>query len=320
MFRHCLCLLSLAAVALAEPVAPTEVRTVRSDGLHNAFTALAKYRGQYWLAFRAGAGHNSATADIVVLRSADAKTWTEALRLDAAPDDRDPQFLTVGDRLILYDNAMTGPKLTAVAVHTDDGKTWSKPQPVYEPTFILWKPTAHAGKYWSAAHKKDEASGGKSREVHLIVSDDGLAWKKVSTVRAGNWESETTLHFEPDGKAVAFLRQKYGSPPCQILEAVAPYTEWKARAPGINHLSGHSVHVFRGTTYLFTRTMDAKRQAGSAVFTWADGKLTPWCVMPAGGDCAYAEAVEAGDDMIVSYYSTHGKTTDIYVAVIPLKK
>jgi len=314
-------LLPAQADAPKAPVQPREVRKVVGDGKHNAFTALAKFRGQFWLAFRAAKDHNSGDGDLVVLRSKDGRDWTEAFRLNAAPDDRDPQFLVTEKRLFLYDPAMNGAELTTFAVYTDDGQTWSKPQPVYEPRFILWKPCIHEGKFYAAAHKKAESSGGKDREVHLIVSDDGLKWQKVSTVRAGKWESETTLQFVEKGRLLAWLRQKYGSPQCQLLVAEPPYTDWKPQPAGVEHLSGHSVTTIRGVTYLLSRTMDrAAKKNGTMIYTYADGKLQPYCELPAGGDCAYAEAVELGDDLLVSYYSTHEGATNIYVALVPQKK
>jgi hypothetical protein len=130
-------------------------------------------------------------------------------------------------------------------------------------------------------------------------------------------------------QAIAFLRSKYGNPRAQILEAQAPYTEWKPRTPNLDHFSGHCCHTFKGVTYFFTRTLGTaggKPEAGQAIFTLeADGSLKPYCTLPAGGDCAYAEAVEEGDTMLVSYYSGHEtdrplERTNIYVAVVPLKK
>jgi hypothetical protein len=301
-------------------VKPTEVRRVYSDGKHNAFTALARFSDRYWLAFRTGKGHNSGDGDILVLQSRDAGTWTTALRLNLGPDDRDPQFLVTDKRVYLYDPVMHGRELTTFVVFTEDGKTWSKPQQVYLPQFILWKPCAHNGQFYAAAHKKDEVSGGKAREVHLVVSSDGLSWKKISTIRSGRWESETTLFFEPKGHLTAFLRQKYGSPACQILEADPPYTEWKARAAGVAHLSGHSVCSCRGVTYLLSRTMDyATRKTGTMIYTYARGQLQPYCELPAGGDCAYAAAVAMGQELLVSYYSSHEGSTNVYLARVPLK-
>lgn len=314
----------LAEVAAPETPAtikPREVRKIFADGKHNAFTALARFQDQYWVAFRSGKDHNSKDGDIVVLRSPDGKTWTEALRLSVGTDDRDPQFLVVGKRLILYDFLEDGKKSATYATFTEDGKTWSKPQIAYEPPYIIWKPCAFGGKYYSGAHKIDNANSGKNRQVHLVESEDGLNWKKISTIRAGSWESETTLHFDAKGKITAFLRQKYGSPPAQILEAVPPYTEWKGRPSPVPHFSGHSAHTFNGTDYLLSRTLDyGTKKTGCTIFIFADGKLQPYCVLPAGGDCAYTGAVQAGDDMLVSYYSSHEGGTNIYFAVVPLKR
>lgn len=307
------------------PVKPKEVRKIYGDGLHNAFVAFRQWKGDYWVSFRHATNHGSQDGDLIVLRSSDTKTWKEVAKFNVVPDDRDPQFLATDDRLILYDPALTGNELTTFALYTDDGETWSKPQPAYEPRFIIWKPIKHDGKFWSAAHRKDDTKGGTGRGVHLIQSADGLAWEKVSVIRAGKWESETTLHFQGD-HAVAFLRQKYGNPPAQVLEADAPFREWKSRPAPINHFSGHSCHTFQGVTYLFTRTMDSDRRvAGQAIYTYeADGSLKLYCVLPAGGDCAYAEAVEHGGDILVSYYSGHetekpNEQTNIYLATVPLR-
>lgn len=56
------------------------------------------------------------------------------------------------------------------------------------------------------------------------------------------------------------------------------------------------------------------------IYTFDNNKLTPYCPLPAGGDCAYLEAVEQGDNMLVSYYSSHEGATNISLAVVPLKR
>jgi len=300
-------------------VAPLEVRKVFANGKHNAFTAMRRFKGELWLAFRSADSHNAAAGDVLVLRSKDGKDWQQAHTLDAVKDDRDPQFVVTENRLFLYSPGMNGAALDTWLTYTDDGKTWSAPRKVYEPQFIIWKPCIHDGVFYAAAHKKDETGGGKGREVRLVKSADGIEWQTVSTIRAGNWESETTLFFDAKHHATAFLRQKYGSPQAQILESDPPYAAWSARPADVPHFSGHSVHTFRGVTYLLTRTTVAKGGFGATIYTFADGKLTRYCDLPAGGDCAYLEAVEDSPNMLVSYYSTHEGSTNIYLAVVPLK-
>lgn len=308
------------SVSAGELVRPLEVRKVFSNGKHNAFTAMRRFKGNLYLAFRSGDSHNSATADVLVLRSPDGKAWEQVWKVDAAKDDRDPQMLATDDRLLLYCPAMNGTALDTWLTETTDGTAWSPPVKVHEPQFILWKPCPHDGAFYATAHKKDETSGGKGREVHLIRSGDGVRWEKVSLIRAGNWESETTLHFGEEGRAIVFLRQKYGSPQAQILESAPPYTEWTARDAGLPHFSGHSVHVFDGVTYLLSRFFGPDKKAGALIYLYEDGKLTPYCHLPSGGDCAYLEAVRDGANMLVSYYSTHEGSTDIYLAEVPLKR
>jgi predicted dehydrogenase len=123
---------------------------------------------------------------------------------------------------------------------------------------------------------------------------------------------------------VAFLRQKYGSPQAQVMKSAPPYESWSAEPPtGASHFSDHSVHTFDGVTYLFSRvfdTVNGKRESSQMIYTFSEGKLTPYCRLPAGGDCAYAEAVQHGSEMLVSYYSSHEGPTNIYLARVPLKK
>ena len=300
-------------------VEPLEIRTVVADGKHNAFTALVRWKDAYWLSFRKAKSHGSGDGDLIVLRSTDAKSWTEALHLDVLPDDRDPLLLATKDRLFLYDPALERGQLTSYVTFTDDGRTWSKPQPVYEPTYIFWKPVAHGGRFYATAHVKSR--DGKARNVHLIKSADGLRWEKVSQIRGGNWESETTIHFVSADKLAGFLRQKYGSPQSSILWSSAPFTEWQEQPTPHLHFSGHAACTFEGIHYFLSRTFElGRKNPGIMIYTFADGELTPYCALPAGGDCAYPAAVQVGDEMLVSYYSSHEGSTNIYLARVPLCK
>jgi hypothetical protein len=242
--------------------------------------------------------------------------------VDYGPDDRNAQWLATQERLFMY-YAVTDKKdeFQSYVIYTDDGTTWSEPRPALEPHFIFWKPLEHGGRFYANAHRKAEGrDAGQIRESRLVTSTDGLHWDLVSVVRKGNWESETTFYFGPGEHLYGFIRTKY-SIAGHILESDPPYQAWTERPAGV-HFSGHSVRTFRGVTYLFSRHYGPQSRTSLMIYTFADGKLTPYCQSPLNppkGDCSYAEAVELGNELLVCFYSSHEESTNIYLARVPLK-
>jgi len=321
-------------------VQPLSVKRVVSNGRHNAFAAFAKWKNNYWLCFRSGTGHGSTDGDIVVLRSSDTKAWTEVMRQDVQGDDRDPQLLATPKRLFLYTNSRDS-GFRVFANHTDDGQHWSKPQPVYKNGFILWKPLTHGGKFYAAAHRPGPNN---RRHADLVTSTDGIDWKLASTIRAGQGESETTLHFLDGNRLVGFLRSQV-TVGGFLMESAPPYTKWTQRPAG-HHLSGQSAYTFAGVTYMISRELRytppvppstlrvnvaSRVSQATMVFTFQDGKLTPYCRLgPLQGnhDSSYATAVQVGNEMLVVYHrSAHeysGATrlkdaAELFLARVPLK-
>ena len=74
---------------------------------HSGFTDLTYFQGEFYVAFRAGARHRFRGllgGKTVVLRSVDAQDWVREaeLRAEGFNETRDPKFLQVGDRLLVY--------------------------------------------------------------------------------------------------------------------------------------------------------------------------------------------------------------------------
>jgi len=90
----------------------TDFRKAYSDATqeltkHSGFTDLTRFQGEFYLAFRAGARHGFRGllgGKTVVLRSADGEHWVREaeLRAEGFNETRDPKFLQVGDRLLVY--------------------------------------------------------------------------------------------------------------------------------------------------------------------------------------------------------------------------
>jgi hypothetical protein len=328
------------------PVQVTSVRKIVSDGRHNAFAGFVMWKGDYWLGFRKASGHTERDGDIYILRSKDRRKWDESLQIEVAQDDRDPQFLPTVDRMFVYINSLFEERLfTAAVVWTNDGTTWSKPQQVYEPGYILWKPIEYHGKFYAAAHRPGPIS---HRHSHLVTSEDGINWNKVSTIREAQGESETTLHFGESGVLTAFLRSQK-TVDGAILESKRPYNQWTERSAGV-HLSGQSAYTFDGVTYVLSRLLqfdppfppgtlrvkEAGRKLDQAtiIYTYdrhAEQPLKPYCLLgPLDGnhDSSYPTVVRDGNHMLVVFHrAAHPyegsfrfqDAADLFMARVPLK-
>ena len=319
-----------------------DARPVVADGWHNAFAALTAWDGRYWLAYRRGSGHTARDGVIVVSVSSDLTAWEEVILFETGADDRDAQWVIFGGHLWLYFNSLRDGLFAIYASQTKDGKTWSEPERVYRDGFILWKPIEHGGLLYAGAHRPGTDA---ERGAELVYSSDGLVWNRISTLRAGRGESETTLSFSPNGNLTAFLRdqrQMGGA----ILESWPPYTEWAERSAGV-HLSGHAVYTIEGVTYVFSRAFacnpsleaESPRSAlpaavdqGTIVYTYEGGVLIPYCLLGPlreNHDSSYATAVVRAGRMWVIFHRARHRyegtfrykdAADLLLAEIPLRK
>lgn len=209
------------------------VKSVLSDGNHNAFTSLAFWRGSYWLAFRSGQGHGG-VGKIVLLESTNLETWSRSIPANTPLDDRDPKLLATTDRLFLYWVAMSPSEDEEIGqtlvIETQDGSAWSNPQPAYLPGYSFWEPREHSGSLYVAADfdaGPPEAAPERRGQVELLRSEDGLTWRQIATITQGNMCTETALAFLPDGRLLAITRQNAPPHRPRFSLATPPYTQWQ---------------------------------------------------------------------------------------------
>ena len=121
--------------------------TIYRDGRHNAFTSMVRWRDRYYVAFRSADTHAATWEDgwddapatygkIMLLESADLRTWTSSVILDSQYDDRDPKLLATDERLYVFSTTIIGPaRLTmpqeTYLSFTEDGQTWCHPVSAY---------------------------------------------------------------------------------------------------------------------------------------------------------------------------------------------
>jgi hypothetical protein len=333
------------------PSLEAEIWPIVQDGLHNANTHLIRWNDYFYLVYARARFHmGNEHTRLVILRSADGRTWEEAAVLSGLPgeDIRDPKFAVIDNRLFLYALPNTGfepePYGTVVSV-SDDGQTWSPFERVEPQGWLLWEPKTMDGDTWYATaywHEHGQSA--------LFKSGDGLNWEHVSDIHEGDRNDETANEFLPDGRMLVTARLEgddrawhQGSKNATTLIAVSepPYTEWETTRSLTARLDGPALFEHNGQIYAAGRfdpegheqwyggssLLGRKR---TAIYKVTADELIHLSDLPSAGDTSYAGTVLHEGDVYVSYYTSNPERdyawalglimpSDVMMARIPLE-
>lgn len=320
------------------------VRRIYEDGWHNAFTDFQLFKGRYYVCFRNGLSHVSSEGKAVVIASDDLVDWHRAgVPINTTGDDRDPHMVATADRLYVYAGSVTrpAPELTGNDVVrvvqtrcavSEDGENWSEPRPVYREGYWLWGVGNVNDRFYGLAYGNEPADrDGQPTELHLVRSDDGLEWERVSVVTKNG--SEATFRIAGDGAMRVAIR---GGDENRFTVAVAkpPYTDWRLRdlgevipAPRLVEAGGREYVIGRQHVRDPGDADDPGRIVERRTSIWRveeDG-VVHVLDLPSGGDTSYVGAVHHEDGaLLLSYYSQHevetGEKHFLYPANIYLAK
>ncbi len=312
------------------------VEKIWDNGMHNAFTSIEQYKGNYYITFREGETHifdsnGNAEGKVRILQSADGKQW-EALPLmgKESIDLRDPKFSTMPDgrlMVIVGGSIYRNRQLVGCEpqiMFSEDGKEFTAPQPVVIEKGAnngfnwLWRVTWHEGTGYTISYGK--AEGGKV-EVSLLSTTDGIHYKHMQTFDIGGYPNEATIRFLPDGQMAVMLRRDGDAPTGYWGLSHAPYTEWNWKemefrigGPDFIVLDDKRI-VAGGRTHLI-----ASAPKTSLLIGKGDGRFSEVLTLPSGGDNSYPGFITVGNELWVCYYSSHEtRNASIYLAKIPLE-
>lgn len=220
-------------------------KVIYSDGRHNAFTSMVKWRDRYWVTFRNGTRHRAHDGRILVISSSDLEHWSgPTVAIDTSMDDRDPHLVVFQDRLFVatgsvdrkfendehLDGKLHVSRLVTALSVTDDGVTWEEAWVAGEPFHFLWWMMAHDGYIYGAAYESRTTveAGIQIRECRskLVRSGDGRKWEQVAIISDERLASETSIAFLPDGRAIALVRHNEDVRP-EVKMAESPYETWQ---------------------------------------------------------------------------------------------
>ncbi len=322
------------ATANAEKISYS-VEKIWDNGMHNAFTSMVKFKGEYYISFREGETHifdknGNAEGKIRILHSKNGKNWKNLLAIGKEGFDlRDPKLSITPDgrlMIIVGGSVYRDRQLKEMIPHvifSEDGRNFTAPQPVNieKPHGTkrdwLWRVTWHNGIGYTTSYYRDK-SNIKGR---LFSTTDGINYKYITPFEFDGYPNEATVRFLKDGRMAILLRRDRGDRKAMWgVSKNAEFTEWEWKSIG-TFIGGPDFIVLEsGDIIAGGRTELVRKAPKTSLFVvdknWNfDQKL----ILPSGGDTSYPSFIVVGNELWVSYYSTHEtKNASIYLAKIPL--
>jgi len=329
-----LAVLAMAAPAGADELALTliSVKKIWDQAEHNAFTDLLRYHGHWYCTFREAKGHAVQPGAVRILTSRDGNRWSSAVVLrESGLDARDPKLsITPDDRLMLNSAVaikrdMKNPDSTlnvqSMVWFSKDGHKWSEGIEVGEQDYWLWRVAWHKGRALGVGYRYgNTAETKRHRHNRLYESEDGVKYKTLvkTLLEAPEEGSEATLRFLDDDRALCLFRRN--STTAALGLAKPPYTEWTWKF--LNEYIG-GPNMIQAPNGRWIAAGRGYRDGAKTVIWELDidrGKLRPLIVLPSGGDTSYPGLAWHGEELWVSYYSSHEGKTSIYLAKLRLSQ
>ena len=303
---------------------------------HNAFTDLKKYRGKFYCTFREGGGHvpwpSGLDGKIRILESKDGETWESVALLEKNDFDLRDSKLSVDakDRLMVlmggsnYNNDTRELicRLTQVSFFDTLRNTFSDPVPTRIDPAIksdydwLWRVTWHKNTGYGVLYRKKDSS---KSELFLLKTVNGIDYDLIVQLPMKDVAGESTVTFDREDNMIIIVRVDSGTRMGLIAKSSFPYTDWDFKETGIR-LGGPNIIPYKNDWYFIgTRSFNFRNQAKTAIYLYREGdELRSVVELPSGGDNSYPGMVIEGNELWVSYYSSHEGKTSVYMAKIPL--
>jgi hypothetical protein len=313
-------LLVTLQLAIASELKIVESRRIWDAAPHNAFTDLIRHNDEFLCVFREGQGHVAPDGKIRVISSKDGKEWKSAA-LIALPnlDLRDPKIVMGPEgQLMIHAAAADCPKTPVTHVSyawfSKDARVWSDAVQIGETNNWIWRMAWEDG----IARAVGYSTSGE-HIVRLYESKDGRHFETlVPVLNKEEFPNESALVYDSDKMLFCLLRRD-GKPGNGLFgSAKPPYKEWNWRDIGAKIGGPQLIRLPDGRLIGGVRLYDGGARMSIVEINRESGKLTELVKLPSGGDCSYPGLVWHGNELFVSYYSSHEKKTMIYFARLKL--
>jgi hypothetical protein len=314
------------------------VQKIWDNGNHSAFTSLLKCNGKYYCSFREGESHifdkdGKAEGKARIIVSDDGERWESLLLMGKKTFDlRDPKLSVTpqGKIMVLmggsvYENKTLKRRVPHVSF-SSDGKNFTPPTPIQLDKDVetgadwLWRVTWDSeGVGYGVVYSQPNDSEG-DHVISLVKTVDGANYQLVAKLDVTGNPNEATVRMFPDKRMGIMVRRESDDQKGYWGVSSPPYTEWTWTKMEMR-LGGQDFIVLEnGKIIAGTRSHYIPSFPKTVLLAGNDqGKFQEIYVLPSGGDTSYPGLLIEGDELWVSYYSTHetGKAA-VYLAKLPL--
>jgi hypothetical protein len=288
-----------------------EVRKIWDKASHNAFTDLIRFKNRWYCVFREGENHVSPDGSLRVLTSQDGKQWESAALISSPDSDlRDAKITVTPDGRLMLSGAEaihepTTHRHQSLVWFSKHGTQWSDAVEVGDRDNWLWRVSWHDGKAYGFGY----GCGPDNRGLRFYRSDDGRSFETlIDRVDVpGTYPNETSIVFAADDTAHCLLRQD-GEPKSGFIgKAKPPYQDWTWQSLGVRIGGPEWIRLPNGKCLAAVRLYDDKVRTSLAWIDPETAEFTEALALPSGGDTSYAGMVLHGDEVWISYYSSHDR-------------
>ncbi len=281
------------------------------DIRHNGFTDLTFFQGEFYAAFRSGRCHGlsgGGFAKIIVLRSQDGVKWIKdaELHVEGFIESRDPKFLQVENRLMLYGPCWPVEQKSDtywVSYGFERLNTGKWSDPFRCSPYVFWRLKKWRDQYVVAGFDRQYNEDSKQWHygVKLLNSPDGHTWEATSTILDYETDgNETDLLIDGD-KLMAYARCGDGSDQEMLIATyITEENRWESVATG-RTIQAPCVFKVKG------KTMITGRYCSQSDEGFRDLRRD-WNAFTSGKN---AEMVNADPARVEAYH--HGLRTGIFI-------
>ena len=308
------------------------VERIWDQAPHSAFTDLLQVGDRLLCAFREGERHALGEAGrIRVIARDPGGAWRSvALLEEPGVDLRDPKLSRMPDGRVMllcggsvYEGAALRSCRSRVYVSENAGEGFGAPRPVVLDDAIsseadwLWRVTWVGEAGYGVVY---QPLAPEPRRAHLVATEDGASYRHVTTFSLGDRPTEVALREVDGGDLLAIVRHDGKDRRASLGRSSPPFEDWRFQRLA-EHVGGPDLVM----TGRLDGIVGGRRFPGGVARTALShlglrldgpGPLGPPLVLPSAGDTSYPGMLRSGEDLLVSYYSSHEGRTSIYLATL----